>query len=211
MSHYISIKLSVITILFLIFLNSCSTVMTDKSSKYKKNKVIDEILAIDESYSDLDSLLYVSIEDQNMYLLRKGTIYKVFKISSSYYGTGSEAGSLKTPLGKHEIYKKIGETLPINAILKGRVWNGAIANVITEEIDTEFDHVTSRILWLDGLEIGKNKGLGVDSRSRYIYIHGTAEEGLIGKPASDGCIRMYNSEVIELFDLVGEKDQVWIY
>ena len=110
-----------------------------------------------------------------------------------------------------EIYKKIGETLPINAILKGRVWNGAIANVITEEIDTEFDHVTSRILWLDGLEKGKNKGLGVDSRSRYIYIHGTAEEGLIGKPASDGCIRMYNSEVIELFDLVGEKDQVWIY
>ena len=211
MSHYISKKIPVITILFLIFLNSCSTVMIDKSLKYNKNKVIDDILAIDESYSDLESLLYVSIEDQNMYLLKKGTIYNAFKISSSYYGTGSEAGSLKTPLGKHEIYKKIGETLPINAILKGRVWNGAIANVITEEIDTEFDHVTSRILWLDGLEKGKNKGLRVDSRSRYIYIHGTAEEGLIGKPASDGCIRMYNSEVIELFDLVGEKDQVWIY
>jgi len=211
MSLYISKKIPAITILFLILLNSCSSLMIDKSLKYNKNKVINEILAIDDSYSDLESLLYVSIEDQNMYLLKKGTIYNAFKISSSYYGTGSEAGSLKTPLGKHEIYKKIGETLPINAILKGRVWNGAIANVITEEIDTEFDHVTSRILWLDGLEKGKNKGLGVDSRSRYIYIHGTAEEGLIGKPASDGCIRMYNSEVIELFDLVGEKDQVWIY
>ena len=70
--------------------------------------------------------------------------------------------------------------------------------------------MTSRILWLDGLEEGKNKGPGVDSRSRYIYIHGTAEEGLIGKPASDGCIRMYNSEVIELFGLVEEKTQVWI-
>jgi len=211
MSLYISKKIPAITILFLILLNSCSSLMIDKSLKYNKNKVINEILAIDDSYSDLESLLYVSIEDQNMYLLKKGTIYNAFKISSSYYGTGSEAGSLKTPLGKHEIYKKIGETLPINAILKGRVWNGAIANVITEEIDTEFDHVTSRILWLDGLEKGKNKGLRVDSRSRYIYIHGTAEEGLIGKPASDGCIRMYNSEVIELFDLVGEKDQVWIY
>jgi len=211
MSLYISKKIPAITILFLILLNSCSSLMIDKSLKYNKNKVINEILAIDDSYSDLESLLYVSIEDQNMYLLKKGTIYNAFKISSSYYGTGSEAGSLKTPLGKHEIYKKIGETLPINAILKGRVWDGAIANVITEEIDTEFDHVTSRILWLDGLEKGKNKGLGVDSRSRYIYIHGTAEEGLIGKPASDGCIRMYNSEVIELFGLVSEKDQVWIY
>ena len=211
MSHYISKKIPTITILSLILLNSCSSVMIDKSLKYNKNKVINEILAIDESYSDLESLLYVSIEDQNMYLLQKGTIYNAFKISSSYYGTGSEAGSLKTPLGKHEIYKKIGETLPINAILKGRVWNGAIANVITEDIDTDFDHVTSRILWLDGLEKGKNKGPGVDSRSRYIYIHGTAEEGLIGKPASDGCIRMYNSDVIDLFDLVNERAQVWIY
>ena len=210
MSYYISKKIPVITILFLIFLNSCSTVMIDKSLKYNKNKVINDILAIDESYSDLESLLYVSVEDQNMYLLKKGTILRSFKISSSYYGTGSEVNSFKTPLGKHEIYKKIGEDLPINAILKGRVWNGAIANVITDDIDTDFDHVTSRILWLDGLEEGKNNGPGVDSRSRYIYIHGTAEEGLIGKPASDGCIRMYNSEVIELFGLVEEKTQVWI-
>ena len=60
-------------------------------------------------------------------------------------------------------------------------------------------------------EEGLNKGEGIDSRKRFIYIHGTAEEGLIGKPASDGCIRMYNDDVIELFDLVDEKAQVWIY
>jgi hypothetical protein len=140
-----------------------------------------------------------------------GRILKTYSISSSSYGTGSQQNSFKTPLGKHEIYKKIGVDLPVNAILKGRVWNGAIANVIKEPIDTDFDHVTSRILWLDGLETGKNKGKGVDSRERYIYIHGTAEEGLIGRPASDGCIRMYNNDVIELFDLVEEKAQVWIY
>jgi len=184
--------------------------MIDKGIKSNENKVLEEILSFDPSFDNLNSLLYVNIDSQNMYFLKKGTILRSFKISSSYYGTGSEANSLKTPLGKHEIYKKIGEDLPINAILKGRVWNGAIANVITDEIDTDFDHVTSRILWLDGLEEGKNKGPGVDSRSRYIYIHGTAEEGLIGKPASDGCIRMYNSEVIELFGLVEEKVQVWI-
>ena len=198
-------------IIFILFLNSCSTMIMENNINYNKNKVLQSIASIDQSFNQLESLLYVDIDNQNMFLLKKGTVFKVYKISSSYYGTGSEVNSLKTPLGKHEIYKKLGQNLPVNAILKGRVWNGAIANIITEEVDTDFDHVTSRILWLDGLEVGKNKGKGIDSRSRYIYIHGTAEEGLIGKPASDGCIRMYNSDVIELFELVEEKAQVWIY
>ncbi len=210
MLHNNTNKFLNISIIYLILLTSCSTTMIDRSVKYNENKVLEEILSFDPSFDNLNSLLYVDIEKQSMYLIKKGTISRAFKISSSYYGTGSETNSFKTPLGKHEIYKKIGENLPKNAILKGRVWNGAIANVITDDIDTDFDHVTSRILWLDGLEEGKNKGPGVDSRSRYIYIHGTAEEGLIGKPASDGCIRMYNSEVIELFGLVEEKAQVWI-
>ena len=210
MLHINILKFLFIPITCLILLTSCSTTMVNKSVKYNEYKVLEEILSFDPSFDNLNSLLYVDIDMQNMYLLKKGTILRAFKISSSYYGTGSEVNSFKTPLGKHEIYKKIGEDLPINAILKGRVWNGAIANVITDDIDTDFDHVTSRILWLDGLEEGKNNGPGVDSRSRYIYIHGTAEEGLIGKPASDGCIRMYNSEVIELFGLVEEKTQVWI-
>ena len=211
MSRYMFNKASKLTLLCLFILSSCATTMVDKTPKYDTNKVIRDISLVDSSFNELDSLLYVDIKSQNMYLLSKGIILKVFKISSSYYGTGSEVNSLKTPLGKHEIYKKIGQDLPINAILKGRVWNGAIANVITDDVDTDFDHVTSRILWLDGLEKGKNKGPGVDSRSRYIYIHGTAEEGLIGRPASDGCIRMYNTDVIDLFDLVNEKVQVWIY
>ena len=198
-------------IFFILFLNSCSTMIMENNIKYNKNSVLQSIASIDQSFNQLESLLYVDIDNQNMFFLKKGTVFKVYKISSSYYGTGSEANSLKTPLGKHEIYKKLGQNLPVNAILKGRVWNGAIANIITEEVDTDFDHVTSRILWLDGLEVGKNKGKGIDSRSRYIYIHGTAEEGLIGKPASDGCIRMYNSDVIDLFDLVNERAQVWIY
>jgi len=211
MLHKISKNISFLSLIISILLCSCSTVKMDKSEIYNKNKVLRDISSIDATYKDLESLLYVDIVNQDMYLLKKGTIYNSFKISSSYYGTGSEVNSLKTPLGKHKVYKKIGENLPINAILKGRVWNGSIANVIKDQIDTDFDHVTSRILWLDGLEVGKNKGPGVDSRSRYIYIHGTAEEGLIGKPASDGCIRMYNSDVIDLFDLVNENDQVWIY
>ncbi len=208
MSHNNFIN-SLIFSFVIIFLSSCSTL---KDINYmNKNIYLDKLESIDPSFKKNDILLYVDIDKQSMIHLNKGKIQNVYPISSSSYGTGSKENSFKTPLGKHEIYKKIGYNLPENAILKGRVWNGAIADIIKEPIDTDFDHVTSRILWLDGLEIGKNKGKGIDSRNRFIYIHGTAEEGLIGKPASDGCIRMYNSDVIKLFDLVDEKAQVWIY
>ena len=208
MSHK---KLSkyLISIIFFILLISCTNEMNNYNSN--KNNILDKIKTLDSYYYEKEQLIFVDIETQQLFLLNKGKLTKNYLISSSYYGTGSKENSLRTPLGRHEIYKKLGENLPINAILKGRVWNGAVAEIIREPIDTEFDHVTSRILWLDGLEIGKNKGKGIDSRERYIYIHGTAEEGLIGKPASDGCIRMYNRDVIELFDLVDEKAQVWIY
>jgi hypothetical protein len=208
MSHNIITKnFKILTFLFI--LSSCSSLQD--INKMNKNSTIVELESIDSSYKSLENLIYVDINSQTLSYIVKGTVSRKYNISSSYYGTGSEANSLKTPLGKHEIYKKIGNELPINAILKGRVWNGAIADIIEGPIDTDYDHVTSRILWLDGLEEGKNKGNGVDSRNRYIYIHGTAEEGLIGRPASDGCIRMYNNEVIELFELVSEKTQVWIY
>ena len=82
---------------------------------------------------------------------------------------------------------------------------------ITERIDIKEDVITTRILWLDGLEKGRNKGVNVDSKSRYIYIHGTAEEGLIGEPASLGCIRMKNMDVIKLFNRVRKGTQVLIY
>ena len=208
MSHNLITKnFKILTFLFI--LSSCSSLQD--INKMNKNNTIVELESIDSSYKSLENLIYVDINSQTLSYIVKGTVSKKYNISSSYYGTGSEANSLKTPLGKHEIYKKIGNELPTNAILKGRVWNGAIADIIEGPIDTDYDHVTSRILWLDGLEEGKNRGNGVDSRNRYIYIHGTAEEGLIGKPASDGCIRMYNNEVIELFELVSEKTQVWIY
>ena len=208
MSRYIVIN--PLKIIFLLILTaSCSTLVEDKN--LNKNNYMNKLQSIDSNFSNLDTLLFVDIDTQSLLYIKKGTVFKKNSISSSYYGTGSTENSLKTPLGRHEIYKKIGNDLPNNAILKGRVWNGAIADIITEPIDTDFDLVTSRILWLDGLEVGKNKGEGIDSRNRYIYIHGTAEEGLIGKPASDGCIRMYNNDVIELFDLVDEKAQVWIY
>lgn len=200
------------TILFLIsLLFSCSSLDIKKQEIIYKNNTINNNIPEINGYKSYDNILLVDIRSQVMSLVIEGTVSREFIISSSSYGTGSLKNSLKTPLGKHVIYKKIGEDLPVNAILKGRKWSGAIANIVSDPVDTDYDHVTSRILWLDGLEIGSNKGMNVDSKSRYIYIHGTAEEGLLGQPASDGCIRMYNTEVIELFNLVEEGTQVWIY
>jgi len=193
-------------LLMSLFLFSC-TVSYEKPN-YKI--MFDNLEDISKDYVNLDKLIVVKVNTQELYFLNKGVIKEKFSISTSLYGTGSEVNSYKTPLGRHVIAEKIGKNLPFGAILKGREWTGSIANIIKEPIDTEFDIVTSRILWLKGLEEGLNLGPGVDSMYRYIYIHGTAEEGLIGKPASDGCVRMYNSDVIYLFKKVDTNTQVWI-
>ena len=127
---------------------------------------------------------------------------KTYPISSSAYGIGSVRDSLMTPLGAHIISEKIGKGAKIGSVFKARKFTGEVVQPIIEKIDIKEDVITTRILWLDGLEIGKNKGGNVDSKSRYIYIHGTAEEGLIGEPASLGCIRMKNMDVIKLFNRV---------
>ena len=193
-------------LLMSLFLFSCA--VSYEKPNYKL--MFDNLEDISKDYVNLDKLIVVKVNTQELYFLNKGVIKEKFSISTSLYGTGSEVNSYKTPLGRHVIAEKIGKNLPFGAILKGREWTGSIANIIKEPIDTEFDIVTSRILWLKGLEEGLNLGPGVDSMSRYIYIHGTAEEGLIGKPASDGCVRMYNSDVIYLFKKVDTNTQVWI-
>ena len=201
-NKYINFVIFFITL----FLTSC-TVTLEKTSNYMALANIESISA---EYRELEELIVVDIATQQLFFLKMGKIDVIYSVSTSVYGTGSQVNSFKTPLGRHKISEKIGEGLPEGAILKGRRWTGAIANIIKEPIDTKFDVVTSRILWLTGLEEGKNLGSGVDSKSRYIYIHGTAEEGLIGKPASDGCVRMYNSDVISLFNSVNIDTEVWI-
>lgn len=150
--------------------------------------------------------ILVDISEQQLYLYEQGQLVKQYPISTSKYGIGSTAGSNKTPLGQHKIKTKIGDHAPKYTIFIGRKDSGKLAN-INEGRD---DLVTSRILWLEGLEPGKNSGKGVDSYRRYIYIHGTAEENAIGTPASHGCIRMYNDDVIDLYPRVTEGTLVTI-
>jgi hypothetical protein len=151
---------------------------------------------------DFSELLFVSIKNQKLYHIKNEKIINTFIISSSEYGTGSQIGSKKTPLGLHKIKEKHGKNTSINGRMVGRVFYGDIATIYTDETKSKTDDITSRILRLEGLEKDKNKGKGIDSYKRYIYIHGTSEEGRLGTPASHGCIRMKNKDVIDLYKIV---------
>jgi lipoprotein-anchoring transpeptidase ErfK/SrfK len=152
----------------------------------------------------------VDISEQRLYLIENSLIKASYPISTSKYGEGSIENSFKTPLGKHSIKEMIGEEAEINTIFTSRINTKRSATIIDQFEDTDNDYVTSRIMWLDGEEDGFNKGGNVDSFRRYIYIHGTHEEGLIGTKASHGCIRMFNYDVIELFNLVNIGTKVLI-
>ena len=146
--------------------------------------------------------LQVSVQEQKLTVWRDGRRLRTYPVSTSRYGTGSAEGSYKTPLGSHRVARKIGAGASPMTVFKDRVPTGSIAALDLSREGSKVDLITSRILWLEGLEPGKNRGPGIDSFDRFIYIHGTNSEGRIGSPASIGCIRMRNADVIELFDLV---------
>lgn len=150
----------------------------------------------------LNDIIYVSVSEQKLYYYKDGSLVKTYPISTSKYGIGSKANSLQTPLGLHYIREKSGSGTPLGGILINGKYNGSIAAIEKDAKSIGSDDVTTRVLWLMGCEHGNNRGKGKDSYDRKIYIHGTPEEGLIGKPASHGCIRMKNSDVIELYNKV---------
>jgi lipoprotein-anchoring transpeptidase ErfK/SrfK len=119
-------------------------------------------------------------------------------VSTSRAGLGFEPGSLKTPTGLFRIHEKIGENARSGTVFEGRV-------PIAEAAECNDDLITSRILWLDGLEKEN-----ANTKERYIYIHGTNQENLIGQPVSHGCIRMRNEDIVRLFDLVAVNTPVEI-
>lgn len=146
----------------------------------------------------------VSVERQRLYLLDRGQVAAEFPVSTSALGVGGAEGSNRTPPGVHRIREMIGAgnevgTVYVDRQPTGVTWRG--------EASTN-DMILTRILTLDGLEPGVNQGAGVDSLARYIYIHGTNQEDKLGTPASHGCIRMANGDVIDLFDRLKPGDLV---
>jgi len=130
---------------------------------------------------------------------------KKFPCSTSRFGIGQMEGSNCTPLGLHRIAEKIGAGEPAGTVFKSR-------NAVGHMSQPEFADakITTRILWLEGLEPGFNRGGNVDSHARYIYIHGTADQKSIGKPASHGCIHLADADLIPLFDKLPAGTLVWI-
>ena len=149
-------------------------------------------------------VIKVIVREQHVYLLKDGRVVKQFPVSTSKFGIGNKAGSNKTPLGRHKIVRKIGDGVPFGTIFVGRHNTGRIAEIFRRKpkVRQDGDLITTRILRLRGLEKGVNKGEGIDSYERFIYIHGTRHEWLIGRPASHGCIRMRNRDIVKVFNAV---------
>jgi lipoprotein-anchoring transpeptidase ErfK/SrfK len=123
-------------------------------------------------------------------------------VSTSKHGAGEVRGSHKTPRGRHVIRAKIGAGAPLNTVFRGRRPTGEVYSAELAGAHPRRDWILTRILWLSGIEVGRNRLGNVDTMRRYIYIHGTPDSETLGLPGSIGCIRMANRDIVELFDLV---------
>ena len=144
----------------------------------------------------------ISIKKQHLFVYENECIIKDYCVSTAKNGAGEIKGSEQTPLGLHQIRAKIGEGCPENTVFVGRRPTGEIYH---PELRLQFpnrDWILTRIFWLSGLEQGKNRLGDVDTMQRYIYIHGSPDEVEMGKPGSRGCVRMRNSDILDLFKRV---------
>lgn len=156
--------------------------------------------------------LVVSIRRQILSVYRGETLIKDYIVSTAKNGIGSLEGSNCTPLGRHIIAKKIGQDMPINSVFVGRVPTEEIYDIELGKAFPDRDWILTRILWLSGCEPtinqGNNESGRCDTFSRYIYIHGTPDNESMDEPLSHGCIRMRNSDIVELFNLVNEGTKI---
>ncbi len=149
----------------------------------------------------LRMLIFIHVPSQTLDLLDdSGTLLRRYACSTSKFGTGTESGSNRTPTGRFRIVEKHGHGAPAGMIFKSRQPTGEIGSA-----NDDADHVQTRILWLDGLDAEN-----ANTKDRYIYIHGTNAEHLIGTPASHGCVRLTNQDATDLFDAVPEGTAVVI-
>lgn len=153
-------------------------------------------------------LIFVSVGEQKLYLFCENALKEVFTISTSKVGISNKANSNGTPLGLHKIDGKIGQDAPLMTVFRGRKPCGLVADQPEEERQKNL--ITTRILRLRGLEDGVNLGGDVDTYSRYVYIHGTNREDLIGTPDSHGCVLMRNADIVRFFELVCDGSIVLI-
>ncbi|MPS98914.1 MULTISPECIES: L,D-transpeptidase [Pseudomonas] len=150
---------------------------------------------------DLD-FLHISLTDQRLYGFVRGQLRVRLDVSTARNGAGERNGSGCTPRGLHQVRAKIGAGLPLNAVLSGRRWTGEVWTPALHEQCPGRDWILTRILWLSGCESGFNRRGGVDTFRRYIYLHGTPDIEPLRVPLSHGCIRLRNTDLLDLFDRV---------
>ncbi len=144
----------------------------------------------------------IDLGDQRLDLLEDDAVVASWPVSTAALGAGEREGSEQTPRGRHEIRAKIGAGAPERAVFVGRRPTGELCSPERFQAEPDRDWILTRILWLRGLETGRNRGGDVDTMRRYVYIHGTPDEASIGRPGSHGCIRMRNADVVALFERV---------
>lgn len=151
--------------------------------------------------------IIVSISEQTARLMEGGKEIKAYPVSTSKFGIGTEPGSNKTPLGRFAIHEKVGDQASYGTVFKDRVPNGEVCTENPRHAlwQSDQDFITTRILWLKGLDPENANTL-----ERFIYFHGTNQEQRIGSPASHGCVRMTNHDIIDLFARVDEETEVVI-
>jgi L,D-transpeptidase YbiS len=144
----------------------------------------------------------IALTEQRLDLLRGGELWKTYPVSTSKHGAGEVRNTFKTPRGRHVIRAKIGAGAPLGAVFRGRRPTGEIYTEELARAQPGRDWILTRILWLSGTEVGRNRLGDVDTMRRHIYIHGTPDSTALGVPGSIGCVRIGNAAIVELFDLV---------
>lgn len=152
--------------------------------------------------------ILISIGEQRLRLFRGSEAVAVFPVSTAVNGPGELNGSGCTPRGLHRIRLRIGAGCPSGAVFVGRRFTGEVYSPELAARYPERDWILTRILWLTGLESGRNRGGNCDTLRRFIYIHGTPDSEPVGLAASHGCIRMRNADLLSLFDAVATGDLV---
>jgi L,D-transpeptidase YbiS len=155
--------------------------------------------------------LEVSLTEQRLALCFAETVVAAFACSTAANGPGERSGSGCTPRGLHRVRAKVGDGCASGAVFVGRRWTGERYSAELAAACPERDWILSRILWLTGVESGRNRGGSVDTLRRFIYIHGCPDCEPMGVPRSHGCIRMRNADVIALFERVSVGSLVLIH
>ncbi len=161
--------------------------------------------------AETGNYLDIGIVSQQLTVYSDGNPVRYYPVSTAKKGAGELMGSECTPTGWHKIRAKIGADQPLNSVFVGRHATGEIYSTELGEQHPQRDWILTRILWLGGLEPGKNRYGKVDTTWRYIYIHGCPDQLMNGRPESHGCIRMGNADALDLFNRIEVGVKVYIH